>query len=158
MKRDFLEGFGLSKDDVDAILTENGRNLEGLRQQIRALSEENEKWKETAAAYDKEKQTASEELARLRLTESDAKRFRETVIGRLVSEARPASASAERDVRRRLAEETADGGDLYEALDRIRREDPGAFLKDPQPDRPIFSVFSRRDNPLAAVMPPIPAL
>ena len=40
MKRDFLESLGLDKAGIDAIMTENGKSIEALRQRCEALEEE----------------------------------------------------------------------------------------------------------------------
>ena len=153
MKRDFLEAFGLNKADIDAILAENGKHLDALRQQYRVLEEERAKWEEEKAALETQRQTAEEELARLRQSAAEADRFREAVINGFVSEAKPASTLAEREIRRQLNETAKDGGDPREALARLKSDDPGAFCRDEEPERPIFASFTRDDNLFAETMP-----
>ncbi len=129
MKREFLEKMGLDKLQIDAVMAENGKSIEGYRSHCLALEEELAGLKNTAATCEELKADNTrlqEELTR-QAAEADA--FRDGVIASLVAEAAPSSAMASETLCRRLREEAARGGDLRAALRHLKETDPDAFRR-----------------------------
>ena len=141
MKRDFLESLGLDKAGIDAIMTENGKSIEALRQRCEALEEENRTLREEKEEALRKAAEDDAEIKRLRDACERAEAFRQNVIAEFIAEAAPASALAAAEIRRLLSEEAERGAPLREALARLKKADPAAFPAAPKPDRPIFSVI-----------------
>lgn len=140
MKREFLEGLGLSKEQTDAVMSEYGKGLE-------ALKTRNSELESKYLDYDvlkAEKDRIEGELEEARLSHST---FRRGVICELVDGARPSSSLAREELIRRL--ESCPADKVYSALNELRESEPSAFLV--ENDHPVFSSFSRSEEAPAPI-------
>lgn len=138
MKREFLEGLGLDKSTVDAVIAEHGSGIEALKKRNAELEEQ-------CRALPELKRSISELDKRL---EESKKRYGElidSVITRAVRDAGFSSILAEDAARRLISEEQENGNDIYTVIDALREADPEAFSAK-RCEKPFFSA-----PPLAAV-------
>ena len=135
MKREFLEELGLVKDQIDAVMSEYGRSLEA----IKLKNTELENALRGCEDINNEKMRLERELTDER---SAFSAFRSAIINDLVSESRPSSALAKKELIRLL--EGCSTGNLRKVLDETRISDPDAFSN--ASDHPIFSAFSKSEE------------
>lgn len=139
MKREFLESLGLDRDVVDAVMSENGKGIEALKQKCRLLEEEAAGLKNRLSEQEAQLSEKASLLSELEQNRSRFSQLRDTVIRRAAASAGFSSQTAEAAALS-LMKEAADGGkDFYEVIDRLRESDPDAFIKD-RDIKPIFSI------------------
>ena len=132
MKREFLQGLSvagepLSKEVIDAIMAENGRDIEAAKgnvQQLQALLAEKETWEQTLRA---QKEQHERELGELKFSQSLDRAIREAK-GR---NAKAITALMDIDTLRGAPEAVA------EAVEKVREEAPYLFESKERP--PLFS-------------------
>lgn len=134
MKRDFLEALGLNKDVIDAIMAENGKSIEALRLRCQSLEE-------ITAQRDVAFQENTALKEELQKTADTFTAFRDGVIHRLVSEARPSSALAEKELIRLMTEAANEGRDLCQTMEALKESTPDGFQTE-HCNAPIFSAVS----------------
>lgn len=124
MKREFLEGLGLDRDTIDAVLNEYGRGIEGMRQRCGELENQCDALKEKLPVLERRAAELGDGLA-----ESEKKygALIDSVITRAVSEAGFSSLLAEDAARRLIREEAERGEDVFTVIDALRDADPEAF-------------------------------
>lgn len=137
MKREFLEELGLDKSIIDSIMSEYGKSVSALKEKCKDGEE-----KDTLIAS----LTAERDGLTYALSEENEKHaaFKNGIIDRIVKDARPSSALAERELRRVLSE--CDGDSIKAELEKIMDNDPDAFNRD-KSDAPVFSAFATSDMP-----------
>lgn len=137
MKREFLEELGLDKSIIDSIMSEYGKSVSALKEKCKDGEE-----KDTLIAS----LTAERDGLTSALSEENEKHaaFKNGIIDRIVKDARPSSALAERELRRVLSE--CDGDSIKAELEKIMDNDPDAFKRD-KSDAPVFSAFATSDMP-----------
>ena len=139
MKREFLENLGLDRGAVDAVMSENGKSIEALREKCRLLEEEAAELKLRLSEKDA---LLSEKTALLSELEEDKSRFsefRDTVIKKAAKDAGFSSQAAENAAVSLMRQAADSGKDFYSVLSCLRESDPGAFVKD-RDIKPIFSL------------------
>ncbi len=132
MKREFLQtlsvaGEPLSKEVIDAIMAENGRDIElakGDAQQFQALLAEKETWEETLRA---EKERHEKELGEMQFSHCLDRAIRE------------ANGRNQKAISALLDLNTLRGNPeaIYEAVEKVRQEAPYLFESKQTP--PVFS-------------------
>ena len=140
MKREFLEGIGLTKEQTDSIMSEYEKGIEALKNRNTEL----ECLKDGYENLKLEKEGLESELNNERVSHYA---FKKAVICELVEAAHPSSILARDEIIRRL--EGCDTENIYEALRELRISDPSAFSSNN--DMPIFSSFSRVDESPAPI-------
>lgn len=137
MKREFLEGLGLDKQMIDAIMSEHGKSVSTLKERCRGAEEKDA----VIAALTSERDGL---LASLSDEGEKHAAFKSRIIDGIVKDARPSSLLAEKELRRVLSE--CDGDGIKETLERIMESDPDAFRRE-KTDAPIFASFAFSDAP-----------
>lgn len=124
MTREFLEGFGLGRDAVDAIMAENGRSIESLKARCAEAERKANELGEDIRQAEKRAVELEHELA-----DGEARfvSFLDAMIARATAEAGFSSKAAMQSAQALMREEAEDGRDIFAALDTLRESDPGAF-------------------------------
>lgn len=83
MKREFLEGFGLTKEAIDKIMAENGSDIEGFKSQVAALTTERDGVKDSLTKRDADiaqlkKSAEASEALKTQLTALETKYTQDT--------------------------------------------------------------------------------
>ena len=136
MKREFLEGLGLSCELVDSIIAEHGRSVEALKSRCNALEGRVEREAELSSALENERAAFSA--------------FKSGVIRELVNEARPSSSMAREELTRRLNE--CGDGSIRQTLSDLRISEPDAFAQATS-ELPVFSEHSTSPSPTPTSIP-----
>ena len=140
MKREFLEGLGLTKEQTDAIMSEHGRGLE-------ALKSRNAELETISTGYEELKKEKDALLSELEGERASHSSFKKSVICELVDNAHPSSTLARDELIRRL--ENCSVTEIYDTLSKLRISDPSAFSD--YDEHPIFSSVSRGDEAPAPI-------
>jgi hypothetical protein len=140
MKREFLEGLGLNKEQTDAIMSEYGKSLEALKLR-------NAELEGICADYNElvvKKEMMKNELEEEKLNYAALKK---SMICELVDGARPSSSLAREELIRRL--EGCPSDKIYATLNELRASDPSAFSY--ESDHPVFSSFSHSEDSVSPI-------
>ena len=136
MKREFLEGLGLSRELIDSIIAEHGKSTEAIRSRCEELEAQCLRESELSMALEKERAAFSA--------------FKNGVINELADEACPSSLMARETLVRRLSE-NCDGA-LRQTISALRIAEPDAFSRESR----HLPVFSSEQSPTPPSSSPIP--
>ncbi len=139
MKREFLQGLSvgempLSKEVIDAIMAENGRDIQRVKGEAASLLAEKETWEETLRQQRESHETAMRQL---------------TFSHRLENTIREARGKNQKAICALLDMETLQAGDenaLTEAVEKLREEAPYLFESKETP--PLFARGTGAVTPL----------
>lgn len=136
MKREFLEGLGLDKDTVDAVMSEYGRGIGEMKAKCAGTDAECVSLRDGISKLEKR---AAELEKGLSASERKYHDFLDAMIRRIADDAGFSSLSARNTAIQVMQEEAAHGNDLFTVIDGLRDADPGAFAADIS-GKPHFSA------------------
>ena len=129
MKREFLEGLGLDKEKIDAIMSEYGKKISALKEKAARVDE-------LAAELDGVKAELESAKGVIEGQKEAHATFKAGVVKELVRGACPISALAEKELERELL--CSEDGMILSTLEQIKAECPDAFAKTKK-SSPVFS-------------------
>lgn len=136
MTREFLEKLGLDRSATDAIMAENGKSIEAIKERYAETEAECSALKNEMIQLEKQAEELEKALAE---SEDRFGMFLDTVIARITSDAGFSSLAAMDSAQTLMREEAADGGDIFAVIDTLRESDPGAFSVK-KTEKPYFSA------------------